>query len=289
MNPADGQAQRQYVTCEGYMQNVGTSVPPTGRHGWGRKFLDGKDHLAAAARGDVTWDVDAGTPQTAAVHGRKLLGPPNQLNLVHRTVEVTAVTSAELKADARAFLANAFRVIVSDERKWSEVTLEQHGCEWVARAVSSEGRSLAREGKSARALAEKLSMTPITELRHFGLRFAPSTCEEVPRPAACSYNKSLESPGIHCLLGSRETGSSRPSSPAVREMSPEGCSSARRDPEAFGFQRRYISSGKDNFEGSEIRDAGVQPHGRRYIATRCHIRGGTAAQLEPGNGKRGIL
>lgn len=273
MDPADG----KYVTCDGYMQNSGTSVPPTGRHGYGRKFFDqkGQGNLFREAEDpEAAW-------QTEYANGcrRKPLGPPSQISLVHHAAKGQAPSSEALKSELRSVLADLFNVVVADEAKWFEVALEQHGCEWVARALSAEGRSLAREGKSARALAEKFSMTPVLELRQFGLRFAPAS-KEASSVAPGRNNLSMISPGICSIL----TDEIKPSAP--REAQLVDVSNARRDPE--DYQRRYVAAGhQDNFRGFELKDDGAAPTGRRLMGSaRCHLQASNVVEADNRSSRR---
>eukprot|EP00913_Durusdinium_trenchii_P016999 g15984.t1 len=57
----------------------------------------------------------------------------------------------------------------SPEAKVAKV--EHNGISWVVHTLNLEAVSLSKEGSTAKAIAEKLSTMPMTELRHFGLRF----------------------------------------------------------------------------------------------------------------------
>jgi len=191
-------------------------------------------------------------------------------------------TEAQMKDSVREWIMDVHGLVVSDEKRWEEVTVRQHGSNWSISALTEQRRSLSREGSSARAIAEKLAMMPPGELRYFGLRFGGRNENEPPQAhrvkgTTLESNPTLVSPGVHTAFG-KQGG-----------QGPEMLSSARRAPEEM--QRRYIASGRDHFEGAEVshKDAGAKGgvgpgsddferrigQGRRYLgAPRDNLFGG---------------
>lgn len=257
------------------MENMGTSAPHAERHGRGRKFIEATDHQVFT-NGDFA--------EETAVRCRKTFTLQDHLKSdVLRPVEDIPVqvpkTSLEMKAAMLEFLMESHGMMVADESRWANALVEKHGCNWRFQALTVERRSVGREGQSARAIAEKFSMMPVTELRHFGLRF---TGKGDARPSAEDSNPTLLSPGVHSLVHKSGVSDARP-----------GQSARYRNPEEQ--QRRYISSGQDHWERGQMgvgvdsapglhgtnRDMtfsdGIERgigHGKRHISTRDNVFGG---------------
>jgi len=185
-------------------------------------------------------------------------------------------TNAEMKASMREWMIEAHNMIIVDEGRWDAALLEQHGCNWRFQALTEQCRSITREGNTARAIAEKFSMMPVSELRYFGLRFAGQGDK---RPSTQEANPTLLSPGVYDALSKN--------GPTGHDYQ---MSSARRHPEDQA--RRYIASGQDHFEGvgvggevapgmhGSMRDMNFSDglergvgHGKRRINTQDHLFG----------------
>jgi len=221
-------------------------------------------------------------------HGRRAFGVQDnvKIGIFQPSAEAPQrkhMTPEEVKDTIRESIVSAHGMLVSDECKWNEVVLESHGSHWKLQALSEQRRCLSREGPTPKAIAEKLAMSPVAELRHFGVRFA-SRVEERPEPphkikgAPCEDNPTLVSPGVQSVLG-MDVG--------VRIQGRSGLSNSRRDPEQMS--RRYIASGKDHFESAQVASHGNRGqaadmgftdglergigHGKRHIDRRDHLLG----------------
>eukprot|EP00440_Ansanella_granifera_P044579 gb/GFBE01048313.1/.p1 GENE.gb/GFBE01048313.1/~~gb/GFBE01048313.1/.p1 ORF type:complete len:305 (+),score=45.52 gb/GFBE01048313.1/:1-915(+) len=259
---------RRYIGCEDHMQDVGTSAPFYGRHGQGRR---------PGAEDQLHGDFSSPPPPHQGLWGQS--GPlprgPNPRQFAQTSVhgpapardeaaaEASLPKPADMKSSMEEWLSDVFGVVIADKRKWDQVVVEEHGSYWACHALNLQGISLAREGPSARALAEKLSTMPLAELRHFGLRFNAAGSQEMQ-----GKNRSLQSPGVHMAFGSKAT----PDGAAYGIDG--GVSCTRRDPEEMG--RRYIASGQDHFNGLCQSGVDAQHGGRRFIGTRDHLAGGGA-------------
>eukprot|EP00930_Biecheleria_cincta_P061644 TRINITY_DN47209_c0_g1_i1.p1 TRINITY_DN47209_c0_g1~~TRINITY_DN47209_c0_g1_i1.p1 ORF type:complete len:289 (-),score=44.16 TRINITY_DN47209_c0_g1_i1:189-1031(-) len=236
---------RRHIDCEDHIREQDFSEPPMAHEGlWG---ISGP-----LPRGPVPRQFG-----TTSVHGPVSPAEP----------EDRIPTPSEMKDSVREWLSEVFGVAVADQSKWDQVSLVKHGSYWSVQALNHRGQSLAREGPTARAAAEKLSSLPQAELRHFGLRFVPTFGQEMQND-----NPSLQSPGVHHAFGSR---AETPGSPGGQEP---GISSVRKDPDELG--RRYIATGKDNFEGLCQAQTEASHGGRRIIAQKSNFEHGALMASE---------
>eukprot|EP00933_Yihiella_yeosuensis_P009631 TRINITY_DN11566_c0_g1_i3.p1 TRINITY_DN11566_c0_g1~~TRINITY_DN11566_c0_g1_i3.p1 ORF type:complete len:358 (+),score=58.89 TRINITY_DN11566_c0_g1_i3:127-1200(+) len=264
----------RYMGCEESMLNAGVSQPWV--HGQGRRHIDAQDNLRFES--DVSNHPREGLwgPDGPVNPGREYLQKPTPgrpsapAMLRHEYSNNSKLpTSKEMKESVEEWLSEVFGVVVTNQQRWQEVAVESHGSHWVMTALSSQGKSLAREGSSAKAVSEKLSVMPLTELRHFGLGFAPpmqpAAAPPLDRKKGSVHDRSptLVSPGVHDSMRQE----------ADYQFQGQGISSARKAPEDMG--RRYICSGKDHFDGFLKSNQDAPVSGRRYIGTRDHIEGGT--------------
>lgn len=268
-----GGGGRRHIACEEHMQDLGTSAPFTGHHGHGRRPFE-QDFSEPPMPHEGLWGVSGPMPRGPAP---KQFGTTSIHGPVPSTVsaepEDRVPTPSEMKDSVREWLSEVFGVAVADKSKWDEVTLVKHGSYWSVQAVNHKGQSLAREGPTARAAAEKISSMTQAELRHFGLRHLPTFGQDVQRD-----NRSLQSPGVHHAFGSR---AETPGSPGGQEP---GISSVRQDPNDLG--RRYISTGKDNFEGFCQTQTESSFGSRRMIAQKKNFEGGTLTASEEASRKQ---
>jgi hypothetical protein len=292
----------RYIGCEDHMQNEGISVPDPVPHGYGRKKIIPRDHQITRGdhRGDeenIQWDARLQHGQ-----GRKLIVPLDHLksDVLKPMEEIAAVkvpTGSDMKDAIKDWLVTVHHMFVFDEKKWdSEVHVEPRGCHWVVEAFTQKKQSISREGPTARLIAEKLSMMPISELRYFGVRFAGrNDPQPAPRDmsATSKENRSLVSPGVDSALNAY----GKPLGGGGGYAEPQTMSNTRKQPDHI--HRRYISSGQDHWQNALVKggdrpgshghskdddfsDGGLERgmgHGRRYIGTKDHlIGGGTVAE-----------
>jgi hypothetical protein len=293
---------RRHITCEDHMQNEGVSVPNPVPHGYGRKKIIPRDHQVT--RGDHRGDEEDTQWDARLQHGqgRKLIVPQDHLksDVLKPIEEIAAVkvpTSSDMKDAIKDWLVTVHHMFVFDEAKWdSEVNVEPRGCHWVVEAFTQQKRSISREGPSARLIAEKLSMMPISELRYFGVRFAGRNDPQPVRrdmSATSKENRSLVSPGVHDALDQF----GKPLGGTGGYPQQQTMSNTRKQPDSI--HRRYISSGQDHWSHALVKggdlpgshghskdddfsDGGLERgmgHGKRYIGTKDHlIGGGTVAE-----------
>lgn len=255
---------RRHIACEEHMQDIGTSAPFAGRHGHGRRHCE-QDFSEPPLPHEGLWGASGPLPRgpaprqfgTTSIHGPVSPTEP----------EARVPTPCEMKDSLKEWLSGVFGVAVADQSKWDQVSLVKHGSYWSVQAVNHRGQSLAREGPTARAAAEKLASLPQAELRHFGLLFQPTSSQEMSRD-----NPSLQSPGVHHVFGSKVK---TPGSPEGQEP---GISCVRKDPEELG--RRYIATGKDNFEGFCQTQTEASYGGRRVIAQKSNFEDGLLTASE---------
>lgn len=263
-----------------------------GAQGRGRRYIEHADH-------QVTHDfagMDEQRRQIPAAGqgqgwGRKQIGPEDsvkyQLTKPVEDIEITKPPSnAEMKDAIKEWVVAVHNMVFFDERRWTEeVQVKPGGSHWIVEAVNPQKRTLTREGPTARAIAEKLSMMPIVELRHFGLRFAgkddaSGATSRREKRSPFDDNPTLVSPGVHTMFGQGNR-----TSTSGTELS------WSRQDKLSAVQRRYIASGKDNFEshgrphdqgeqGLTARDtdfiAGLEKgigQGKRYIGTKDSVPG----------------
>lgn len=286
-SPVAQQGGRRHVPTPGgagHMLDLGVSAPPAERRGRGRRHAHEEDHQVT--RGDYQPE----DPPHA--HGRRNFNVQDHVKsgIFQPSGEVRAekaMTSEEVKALIRELITSVHGMFVFDERKWSEVAVQSHGSYWKLQALNEQCRSLGREGPTPKAIAEKLAMSPVADLRHFGVRFAgrgearPETSHRV-KGSPCEDNPTLASPGMQGVLGT--DGGYR-----AQAQGSAGLSNSRRDPDQM--TRRYIASGKDHFESAEVASHGNRGqaadmsfanglergigHGKRHIDRRDHLLGST--------------
>lgn len=157
------------------MVDSGTSVSYAGRHGYGKRHVK-------APGDEVSLDLFHGNGEP---HDDRLWGPngpvargpsPSRRDVTHTTwqgdtPEAKVVSASEMKSALEEWLAELFGLVVTDAKKWEEVKVQHNGISWAVHTLNLEAVSLSKEGSTAKGLAEKLSTMPMTELRHFGLRF----------------------------------------------------------------------------------------------------------------------
>ncbi|CAE8593407.1 unnamed protein product [Polarella glacialis] len=287
---------RRYIGCEGHMQNAGTSAPVNGRHGQGRKFIEAEDHYGAEAVASEPGFVDShlwGPRGPVARMPVSRVQDTKGFLTSGRHQEEPAPTSTEMKDSIQEWLADVFGVVVYDQRKWADVCAQGNGSLWALVTVNSQGRTLAREGATAKAVSEKLSTMQLADLRHFGLRFAVPADKDSSRPGT-GHNPTLSSPGVHHTFGSqaalisgqRREGSGVPYPSETQwgvtqtDADGPGMSCVRKDPEDQHL--RYIATGKDNFHGlgqATVQDSGLPQ--RRTLTQRDHLCGGQRLDAEP--------
>ncbi|CAE7499590.1 unnamed protein product [Symbiodinium natans] len=284
-------AGRRYIGCEEHMQDAGTSVPFAGRHGCGRRHLpahqDNLNHLnlfkeqkEQSPPDERLWSRNGPLPHQS---------PPRQPSPTSwegyacaESAEVRIPSPSEMKDSLKEWLRESHNLEVGDVAKWNEVAVEKNGMFWIAFALNSKGISLSREGPSARALAQKLSTLPATELRHFGLRFQAPQSQEIR-----SANMSLQSSGVHESLGSR-AGPADGISYTLQDAETSNAAGSRRTRSPEDVRKRYIASGKDNFSGLGQAQVEAPQGGRRFIEIRDNLTSG-ATLKENGEDSRAFL
>jgi len=283
------QSGRRYIGCNMHMQDAGTSAPVPDRHGRGRRRIDPMDHQVTRADHE---ELPCPEPGTGA--GRRHLVPADHLrsDVMRPVEEIKAAklpTTEDMKDAIKEWMTAVHGMTIFNERLWIEVVVQPRGINWVIEALTEQRKAISREGPTARAIAEKISMMPVAELRHFGARFAGANEARAPqhreKRAPFEDNPTLISPGMHNVMGRVSRGLQ---APTAHELS---CS--RKDPQ--DKMRRYIDSGKDHFQGTEV-EHGDTPgshghtrgtdfheglehgigHGKRYIGRQDHLFGGCA-------------
>jgi hypothetical protein len=278
-----GHLARHY-NVEDHMQNAGTSAPVGMAHGYGRRHITPEDHQV------TSYDyIEPEAERLKHGSGRKLIVPYDHMKCdvlkpIEEIENVKVPSRQDMKEAIKDWLLTVHNMFIFNEAKWeNEVNVEPKGCHWVIEALDQQKNSIAREGPTARFIAEKLSMVPQNELRQFGVRYAGRN-DPAPirreKHGTFENNRSLVSPGVQDALDVN-------GKPGVQTMS-----SLRKAPEAI--QRRYISSGKDHWMHSTVgpadapgshghskdddfSDGGLERgmgHGKRYIGTQDHIYGG---------------
>jgi len=189
--------------------------------------------------------------------------------------------SAEIKDAIEEAAVQLHGLIVSNRQIWDEAVVKICGNSWTLQAITGDGKTVARDGATARVLAQTLSMMPTAELRHFGLRFAGKN-EPIPRKAGEGSNRSLDSGAVSGVLNGTV-----PLEERRRARSPEkdhfsgACAGGGDGPGTHGHTR------DDDFhDGLEY---GIG-HGRRHIGTKDNLYAGvqisTDARDFPAQGRR---
>jgi len=275
---------------QGHMHAVGTSAPDPGRHGRGRKYIEPGDHALFKQE-----EVAAGQPFPEDMyHNGRQIGRRNipvvdtvkaHLRTPLQEHECTKPPSnVDMKESVKEWMTTVHSLVVFDESAWAEVELKRKGLHWVVEAIDPRAKTLSREGPSARAIAEKLSMMPVLELRHFGVRFAgmnnignigaSKEPERRTKATPGEHNPTMVSFGVHASMN-RE------------DRAPQGSAISSQRKEARGS--RYIASGRDNFaacaqpsgdSAGHARDtdfaSGIERgigHGKRHIGTQDSMQG----------------
>jgi len=247
-------AGRRYIGCEEHMVDSGTSISYAGRHGYGKRHVK-------APRDEVSLDLS----HSNEVLDDRLWGPngpiargpsPSRRDLTHTTWqcdtdEVKIVSASEIKSSIQEWLAEMHGLIVTDAKKWDEVKVEHKGMSWSVHTLNLEAVSLSKEGSTAKGIAEKLSTMPMTELRHFGLRFVTPT-KEAPQK---ENGEPFLSAGPHPGRLKVEDGAAGLSEPKNLEDS----------------RKRYIASGKDSFKVLCQSQVDAPQGGKRFIGTRDNL------------------
>lgn len=253
-------AGRRYIGCEEHMVDSGTSVSYAGR-GYGKRHVK-------APGDEVSLDLFHGNGEP---HNDRLWGPngpvargpsPSRRDVTHTTwqgdtPEAKVVSASEMKSSIEEWLAELFGLVVTDAKKWEEVKVEHNGISWAVHTLNLEAVSLSKEGSTAKGLAEKLSTMPMTELRHFGLRFLTPAKEAT----MATENNDMEpflSEGPHPGRCKVEEGAA-------------GLSVARSLEDS---RKRYIASGKDSFKILCQSQVDAPQGGRRFIGTRDSLQNG---------------
>lgn len=273
--------RRHVPAPEAHMSDMGVSDPPLERRGRGRRHAVEEDH--DVVRGDqvqAEWQSRGRRP--FCVQDTVKTG------IFQESAEVPAgkaLNPEEVKEMVRDLITTVHGMLVFDESRWAEVVVQSHGSHWKLQAFNEQRRSLGRDGPTPKAIADKLAMSPVADLRHFGIRFAGSGQPRQPEPSRrvkgspLEDNPTLMSPGVHNVLG--VDGS--------RMQKCAGLSNSRRDPEQM--TRRYIASGKDHFQSAQVASHGNRGHaadmgfsdglergighGKRHIDRRDHLLGST--------------
>eukprot|EP00929_Paragymnodinium_shiwhaense_P030673 TRINITY_DN17346_c0_g1_i1.p1 TRINITY_DN17346_c0_g1~~TRINITY_DN17346_c0_g1_i1.p1 ORF type:complete len:456 (-),score=92.52 TRINITY_DN17346_c0_g1_i1:101-1468(-) len=249
---------RRHFERQDHMQDAGTSAPDLGRHGRGRRYIEAADH--EVIRQDLGQDA-AGQPlppDFSKPTGRRYIPVADGIKTQMRTPLQESEyqkppSNVDMKDSVKEWITTVHNMVLADEDRWErEVELKPRGCQWVLEAHCPRRKTITREGPTARAIAEKLSMMPVAELRHFGLRFAGIGDEYRKEPvrrskqAPAENNPTMVSFGVHDAFG-RE------------DRAPQGgeISNVRAHPD-HALQRRYIASGKDNF-AAQAQPSGDSP------------------------------
>jgi len=263
-------------------------MPTPARTGRGRRHINQLDHLASPMEHDEAW--------TTRPTGRKHIQcedhlEPDKLFTVSSQVPAG---SHEVKEALRDLLVNQHSLLVFDEARWAKAGLDRLASTWRIRTENEQLKTLGREGRTPKALAEVMSLLPVAELRHFGLRFGAAANGKTvatangtlhpPSPRGLALNgddnPTYVSPGVHGALGMD----------AGRVQNYMDMSYARREPEEMS--RRFIRSGKDHWDSWEVASHGTAGdakdvsyaegiercigHGRRHIPMPSHMSGGGA-------------
>mmetsp|Transcript_60073 Transcript_60073/g.167610 ORF Transcript_60073/g.167610 Transcript_60073/m.167610 type:complete len:445 (-) Transcript_60073:179-1513(-) len=278
--PPESLGGRRYIGCDDHIEDTGVSAPMPERYGRGRRYIEQQDHQVT--RYDLEEGAGYTKPRTG--QGRRAIQPADNLkDQVWKPVDeiqnLKPPSNVEMKESIQEWVVTVYDMIVYDEGKWAEVEVKPRGNQWVVECFTPQRKTISREGPTARAIAEKMSMMPIAELRHFGVRIA--TASERPparreKKTLLEDNPTLVSPGVHNALGRDDR------APAGGDIS-----IARKVPDAV--QRRYIASGKDNFQAcgqplshgrghakdTDFKDGMEKAigQGRRYIGTKDSVHG----------------
>jgi len=259
------------------------------RYGRGRQYFHVHDSHVTRA------DHDAGGQKK---QGRRSFAVRDNLKSeVMRPVEDMPASKksspAEIKEQIKDWLLEEHSLAVTDESRWAEAELSQHGLNWKLQAFSDRRQCIYREAGSAKAVAEKFAMMPIPELRCFGLRFVAGKelvlLKQKRREKRCDVvegNPSMNSGGMHNVMG--------------KEAGNEHFSHRKKHPQ--DVMRRYIASGKDHFDAAEvveddapgshghIKDRGFTDglprgigHGKRFIGTKDQLFGANITGSDPSN------
>jgi len=261
------------------------------RHGRGRQYFHVQDgHVTRA-------DHEAGEEKK---QGRRSFAVQDNLKSeVMKPVEdmksPRKPRSAEVKEQIKDWLLEEHSLAVTDESRWAEAELTQHGLNWKLQAFSERRHCIYREAASAKAVAAKFAMMPTPELRCFGLRFASgkelALLKQKRREKRCDVvegNPSLNSSGMHNVMG--------------KEAGNELFSNRKKHPE--DMMRRYISSGKDHFDAAEVTEDDAPGshghikdrsflnglprgigHGKRFIGTKDQLFGANITGDDPSNSR----
>eukprot|EP00448_Togula_jolla_P021046 CAMPEP_0170571072 /NCGR_PEP_ID=MMETSP0224-20130122/1463_1 /TAXON_ID=285029 /ORGANISM="Togula jolla, Strain CCCM 725" /LENGTH=399 /DNA_ID=CAMNT_0010893421 /DNA_START=126 /DNA_END=1325 /DNA_ORIENTATION=+ len=224
------------------MQDTGVSNPIPEAHGRGRRYIEHEDHRPITA--DLSSAPAAGQGKG---QGRRSIIPSDHgmSRVLHPSdadvAPMKRTTNGEMKEAIKEWLLNGHDMVIFDEDRWNkDVVVQPRGAHWALESLTDHRKTLSKEGRSARCIADRLSMMPIAELRHYGVRFATQReLQMLHREKRSPFedNPTLVSPGVHTVLGH--------DGPCTVKGSGE-MSSARKAPEAV--QRRYIASGTHNFE-----------------------------------------
>jgi len=254
--------RRRYIQPkESHMQDTGVSAPPVDRFGRGRRYIEEEDHQVLALGPMPVGGDDEVFEHSHGRHGRRAFPQEDHLKstIMQPPEDASnnrALDPEEVKNQVREVLAQAHGVHVCDELRWKEVFVERNGRHWKIQAFTEQRRGLSRDGASARQLAEKLASAPTGELKHFGVRVGgtPAAVGGSPshrvKGSPFEDNPTLVSPGVDGVLGTQ---------PRL-QGSAYDMSHVRKDPESMS--RRYIASGKDNWESGQVASHGPRGDAR---------------------------
>jgi len=282
---------RRNLGPKDHMEAEGLSAPPVSA-ATGRRAIQAEDHQVVHE--DFGWEDS----QRQTGGGRRHIIPADHLKseVMRPQSEIASPKvrgGNEMKDAIKECLLSSCGMIIFDEDRWQRVLVQPRGVHWVIEVVSHDALVITREGPSARAIAERLSMMQINELRHFGVRYRAKT-DQKPAPfhrqkgSALDTNPTLTSQGVEATVTYSEHANADPR-----------MSASRRHPD--DRQRRCIASGEDHWDSSVIA-GGDRPgahghaktddyemgiprgigHGRRHIEQESHLQGPAAISAGTG-------
>lgn len=268
--PDDAQPARGCRTiapADEHMWPAGYRDPPPMRHGRENRTYHEEN------RAGQQWRQQ---DDSARGQGRKAFEVRDHMNNTFVAHPVRRVDEAEDVKDAiRVSLKEDYGVEVTNEERWAKAAVFRHGCHWKFEALTDQSVALSREARTPQQIAQKLSMSPVHDMRVFGLlpggQPAPPRGEQSRRqqdqPPASNARKvkgapyqdnpSFVSPGLHDAMGGDSS------------AWPQGSyefSRSRRDP--MEMSRRYIPDNKDHFRAMGVIDTnkiGERAEGRRSV------------------------
>mmetsp|Transcript_75268 Transcript_75268/g.178838 ORF Transcript_75268/g.178838 Transcript_75268/m.178838 type:complete len:306 (-) Transcript_75268:41-958(-) len=280
---------------EDHMVRTGVAAPPAAPYNSGRRYQDSAPQppFGNEDTGAVGPDVE--------IKGRRHMLPVDHFKTeLWEPQQGSQARALQQNSDIKVAIEEAavyqYGLVVSNPQLWAKAAVRRCGNAWVLEAITGDGKTVAREGASARAIANTLSMLAIADLRHFGLRFAGKGERPTSRQGEAN-NRSLDSCAVNSALNEGPPPPGRdPAQYSARHPYELSRKSAVVDPDHFTGACAGSGDGPGTHghaKDDDFHEDGLEygiGHGRRHIGTRDNLYAGVqisgSAKEAPPQGRR---